>query len=628
MSEPTSTNFTTLEQVLSTDLNRVGGLAGKASQDLALALLGGIDSAVAPRDVVRRGMNATSGAGLSVNIEAGEMMRFSASVVANQSQYKLGVLAALQNVVLAPADPVNPRIDRISVTDTSLFTDSSIRNVLTLPSRVVVPTLINKTKSPSVTITVTTGAAGVSPQPPATPANNVAIWDVIVPAAAVTVNDNHLMDVRVRAQPIPYTGTHIVERGMGLSIGTALTDIAVSSGRAFVRGGLLENNSNKNFAFATVQEPGAAALAADQEWHAYVVSKGSGLPIGKNMADGFIVFLSQIAPNAIGIPSSNIQYNPLQGVGGAPALSIPTQFALYIGTIHTDASGNFESGGGGLLVNRDGTGTNRTIDAVTGRFAATAGFIKRPTFSWVDISTVRVGVTQMILFGTPLVWPGGNATWATSLAADGSPSDAASTWYYVYLRFRLTNTGARGAIRTVRPIISTQAPSEFGHKPTTEAGFGGFEYLYVGSFYNNASLNIEQFTKAGNTVLFTGSKQTLYGPFVDVAISPAFTTITALAPATSKTVLIHAQFGISQSGVAGTVTARLFPTTTIANNRIEWTNQVPGTGTEVVYDLVGTPIEISTNQFRANRSAVPAGSAFGLDVWQYGYIEDIESLNL
>ena len=640
MSEPTTMIQNSQEQVLSTDLNRIGGLAGKATQDALLALLGGIDAAIAPRDVVRRGLNLTPAAGMSVDLSPGEMMRFTAAVTPNQSQYKLGALLATQNLIIAPADPVNPRIDRISVIDTTVSTDSTVRNILQLPSRTVIPTAVNKTKNPSLTVTVTTGSPGVSPQPPATPANNVAIWDVYVPAAAVSISDNHLMDVRVRAQPIPYTGTHFVERGLGMSLGSTLTSIGVTSGRGFCRGGLIENNSNKDMTFAFIQEPGAPALAADQEWHCYVMSKGSGLPIGKNLSDGLIFVLSQIAPNAVGIPSSNINYNPLQGVG--PTLSIPTNFALYLGTIHTDAAGNFESGGGGVLLNRDGTSMNRAVDAFSGRMPATAGFIKRPTLSWVDVSTVRVGVSQLVLNGAPLVWAGGNATWATDLAADGSPSDQASTWYYVYLRYRVTNTGKRGALRTVRPRISTEAPNEFGHKPTAEAGFGGFEYLYVGSFFNNASSDIRQFVRSGNQTLWIGQKDTIPGAAVSDTPTRDTKTIPNL-PSTAKVAIVEVTAQMNLIGTAGdnaSSTLYVYANTGTTDPIIEIPlfHDVPFTASASIMNESAQfllPVNAS-KQFEITRT-VPAaygGRPLAATVsltapfFINGYIEDIESLNL
>lgn len=551
MTETQSVLFSTLEQVVSGDVNRAQALMGKALHDRLLALLAGISTGTAPRDVTLRGLNATVGAGLTVNIEAGDLLRFNAGAAAEESQYRLATLITAQALVLAAADPVNPRVDTISIVEASLDTDGQVRNILTLPGRVVVPVLVNKTRRPSATLTVTTGVAAANPAAPATPAGEVGIFDVYVPAAAVGLLDLHLMDRRLRFDPFRDNRAHCKEWGITVGPDPAVgTSVQVQSGRASVDGALAELFVDTAMTAASILEPGAPVLAADQEYHLYLLAMGMREAIGKGVANGLIWVLSLTAPSVSGSPSAPITFNPLAG-SGISAHTRTTQRALYAGPVHTDDAGNFELYGAGVPLNRGGTCVARAVDPTSGRFPLLSGWLRRPTFGWVDAATLSIGPCSPVLNGDPGWFVGANAAMVGNLAF--GEVEAVSTWYYVYLRQRLPGTGRFGAARSYRLVISSEAPNANGQKPTPEADVAGrlaSDYLYVGSAYNNGAGDLERFQRHENRTVW-------FEPFAALqpdppAIAPARTDVTARIPATSRTALVS-WYAQMYSGGAGTV---------------------------------------------------------------------------
>lgn len=637
MSKPVEVIFNTQEQLLSTDLMRVQDLSGKALMDALLALGGGVDAAVAPRDVVRRGLDATPGAGMQVVISAGELMRFAAGPSASVSEYRYGILAAAANAVITAADGVNPRIDRISALETTADSDSTSRNIISLPSRTVTPTPVNKTRSPTIGLVVTAGVAAAMPAAPATPAGRVPLWDVLVPAGAVSIGANHLMDLRVRMRPAASSRRHFRERGLQVGLSPAgVTTVRVTSGYADVDGAAGELFQDLDFpatGASSIIAPLEAALGADQEWHVYAVAKGQGVPVGKNITDGMIFVLSAGAPNAGGFPpGGGVTYNPLYGVAGAPAgLYATTQRALYVGSLRTDGSGNFEFGSGGVPLNRDGSTMAVGINPSQSNFAGwSAGFIKKPRFSWVDASTIRVGSAQLVLNGVPLIWAGANATWADIAGAgDGSASDAASTFYYVYLRFRVVGTG-RSARRSVRIRISTNPPNELGNKTgTPETGFQNFEYVYVGSFFNNAAQDIVQFVKEGSTYLYVPRAPDAVSPGGGAILGSTTTLVgsvvafTSFCPSTSRIAVIS-YHAIN----AGTVTAMYIFASTGNSIALANASHVAGFtngGNTRAQAVLSIPVHPTTKQWEAAVAGGGGGNNVDFTPIQMGYVEDVMS---
>lgn len=505
MAELETVLINTLEQVLSADMNRAQEKAGAHAQNLMLGIEGGVDDLATPsaHDVVLRGLACSVGAGLSVDISAGWLLQFqSGAPPADTSAYRFGVLSSATNLALAAADPVNPRIDRISASIVSTDSDPQVRNILTLPSRVVTPVLTNKTRTPLITLTVTTGVAGAAPSAPATPVGEVVLWDVFVPAAAAAVVADHMMDVRRYLQPAGLSRHHFRERGMILR-GSG-TDVLVGAGIGICDGARVLVDAEQTVAQASAAGVGEPAIATDQLWHVYVVPKGAGVPIGQNSSSGAIFALSTTAPSAGGFgPGAGISVNVLQGAAPAATANVlvASSALLYVGSIRTGpAVAQFTAEGCGTPLDRDGSRIASLLPD-----DAHNGWIHRPRFEWVSASSVRAHEGAYVLRGhhgriaAPIT-----ADMTTHMAS--GEVEGADTWYYVYLRSRTAwSVGSPGsaAVRdTPVLVISAEAPFVSGLKNTPEAGFTSQDYLYVGSFYNNASSNIARFRKQGDTTLF------------------------------------------------------------------------------------------------------------------------------
>ena len=550
MTAPKIALLNNLEQILSTDWNRVGALAGKAAMD-ALIFAEASFVHLTPRSVVLNGLNATIGAGLSVDISAGSLARFEVAAGVDASKYELGTLQALENVTFSAADFTNPRIDLIHGTPASNDTDSFNRNILVLPGRTVVSTSVSKTREPALTLAVEEGTATGSPSFPAAPAGSVALWYVLIPANAPTF-PIQLMDARVQFNPAALSRAH--HRVDGLYAGhtlTSLTDIIIRSGRALVDGAVLEHSLDQTFSPATsILSTGVGTLDPDTEYSIYAVAKGSGNPVGKAVTDGFIPILEPSnPPDPDGRPSSPITYRPLIGFG-ADVVVFTTSDALYLGTLHTDGtpSGQFQSGGDGIPLNRDGTSSDQTLDLACCGFEGRASFWMRPPIlRFVDADTVNVGPAAPVIGGQPGTFGGGNATMTGNLLTSPAPeaAEAASTFYYIYLRPRTSlTTITRGTIRHYELIISVQPPDTNGSLPIPESPFFSFEYRFVGSFFNDASSNIVEFQRDGHTVLFIPHAPFAlppgggdFGPSdtrVDIAVVTATTKLGSFCPKSSR----------------------------------------------------------------------------------------------
>lgn len=643
MSQPTIALFNSLEEILSTDLNRVGGLAGKAVMDSLLALIGGIDVTAPVPSVVRRGLLATPGGGLSTNISAGELMQFVAGAVADQSLLKLGAILAQVNVVHAAADPVNPRIDRISVTINTLDTDLSSRLELVLPARTVQSVNVNKTRNPNLVFTVTTGTPGANPVAPATPAGSTALWDVYIPANAANTIDNNYMDLRKRFSSFALLTAHLVERGLlaSTATGVGLTSLTISAGRAWANGGLLEMTADQSLTQAQLSNNGASA-ANSTEYHVYAIVKGSGDPVGKNITDGVVFVTSSVAPGIDGRPSSPVTYRPFFN-GGLNNVLATTTNALYLGTVHTDGTANYESGGAGIAISRDGKHVLANDDPHgAGWCGNSSGWVKRPTLSYVDANTVAIGNCAPVIGGQIGIFTGANANFAGNLVA--GEVRAGTKFYYVYLRRAVSQqntpgTWTRGAGRAYILRISNEAPNAFLGKPTPEAGFQGFEYVFVGSFLDVGGAAIRQFMKIGPEVYWDGGTDSLSsGALSD---EPARTAITVPnMPGTSKLAIVTLTCRVIATDVAGKsalVGFNIFGLTGLANpiatpeviadlyDNIatwmdgNWTGRIPLTGGRQ-FEMSRVPP--SGHAGRALAASVVA-QAFGS---VGGYVEELDDL--
>src|SRR3972149_10886957 len=121
MTEPTRVAWNTLEQVISTDLNRMGALAGKAAQ-APLSFMAQGFSSLAQVDAVVAGLDLSAGAGLAVELGAGTLIRYDFAATTS-SNYEIGHLDAVTTVALTASDVTNPRVDLIYGTPTTVLSD-------------------------------------------------------------------------------------------------------------------------------------------------------------------------------------------------------------------------------------------------------------------------------------------------------------------------------------------------------------------------------------------------------------------------------------------------------------------------------------------------------------------------
>lgn len=620
MSKPQSVLFNTDEEILSSDFNRLEQLSGKELMEALRNLVAGVGDASLPRTVTQRGLSATAGSGLSVNISPGTVMQFQTGPFTDESQYRLGRLDLSTNVVLAASNPTNSRIDLIVGTIASVDTDGTPRSILTPPARTVSPVVVNKTRKPALTLSVITGTPAAVPTFPTAPAGTTAIWFVFVSALATTLSDDRLMDARAYFFPASQINHHGIDSG--LSVGPDFSNpanIQILSGNGSMRGApfsLVQLSLNGSIYL----QPNVATYAPG-EYHVYAIAVGAAEPIGKSTANGVALVISPTPPNtSTARPSTTIAYNATDG-GSAVAQRLTTN-ALYLGTVRNTASGitpAWEAIGSGTLFG-NGTLLTPVLDATTGKFAANTGWVKKPKMLWVNGGQIDVRAPRFVLNGVP----GQFST--TALSLSNASLAQGETWlnltfYYVYVRTLVPQANKYGAVRSYALVASSEPPTTFGTKPTPEGSpaFASNDYLYVGSFYNVSagSMAARAFIRVGNITMWLERLQ-LYdadpGSSVRAAIAMA-------VPATTPFGIVNFQYRLT-TGFADVDTS-IYNGVGTSQPRIVLTSLQSST------DLISATIEIivSGPTFEVIRTAIAvSGEAYTLLAEQVGYVEDIEEL--
>lgn len=610
MVSPTRVNFNTLEQAISADLNRIGGLAGKAAQDPLISLTAGVLSSSTPRAVVRRGLDLSVSAGLGLTLEAGEFMVYDAGASADESKYSLGILLANAALTLAAADPVNPRIDAIHVAPVATATDSSVRNVLTLPSRAVSPVNVDKTILADLNVAITTGTPAATPSFPAVPGGRTAVWYVYVPAAAVALVNDHLMDARVYWQANG-NALNLNARIVGLdpAVGSTNTRAKLRKGQGYVTGIQAVATAEQDNLMSALIQLGEPAFAADTQYDFFVVAKGNGVPVGKTVPDGLVMVAtsSGAVPAANGQPSVSLIYGPLAFAAAnavaTATLSTSTTRALYIGSLVSGAAASFASDSqGSPALDRQGLVFAHSIHTPEGRMPWISGMIRPGRFEWVSAQSARIrGDCAVLVNGTPATVPTTTFDLTTDrvvTAPDGAGL-AASSWYYCYLRKRTSDVSSHKAPqRTFVPRMSIEEPGANGQKMTPEPGFNAQDYIYVGCVYNNGvGPAILEFTRDGSRYLFKDIQGGSLGAAV-VAPTKAIADFNFM-PKTARIGIGHMQILLDPTG-AGQVsdTTRIFAETGRATEQhqvlIEGAATAAGIRTTQTY-----PFEVVTSHLTA-----------------------------
>ena len=178
------------EQVLSTDINRLGKLASREAQNLLLnasrrddftdtagAPLRGVTGGIVERaDVL--GTIAGSAGSYNVNVGAGQAFMDITAPDVDSSDYSVVRWDNTVITSIAP-DAGTFRVDLIVATPAMVTADLQSRNILVDPVlRTVTPANVYKTSNPLATLSVVTGTPGDS-SAPAVPGGSVALWEVI-----------------------------------------------------------------------------------------------------------------------------------------------------------------------------------------------------------------------------------------------------------------------------------------------------------------------------------------------------------------------------------------------------------------------------------------------------------------
>lgn len=633
MTSPKQVLFNTREQILSSDSTRIGQLAGKAVMDALRDIEIGVEGTT-PRNATLFGLEANPGAGLSFDIDPGAIAFFDVSVVdPDASQYVLGRLSVTTNVALAAADPGNPRVDVIHATPTSSDTDNILRNVISLPTRVVTPTLINKTRDPAITLAVATGTPSATPATPAVPAGAIPLWYVFVPAAAAgPLTDSELADARIQFNTSGWSRKHGRLDGMYPFPVGATTNITFRTGTGAMNGAIKDILSEDTFdADDLFASAGGGPVGNDTEYHIYAVLKGSpSYPVAKTLDAVYVVATD--TPDEDGRPTGALfSYRPLRGIHDEWVHSTQPQ-ALYIGSALSTSTGVWQIGGDSQSLNKDGKSRQAVFTGTTAGFAGGAtGFLRKPQMTWVSATQVRIEEFGPLPVGVP-----GITTAALTATMPGDlvsgDSETADTWYYVYLRSAIPfSTPAHGGVvRNYTLVISTEAPNARLQKPTPEATFASSDYLFLGSFYNNSGSDIEPFDRTGDIVLWRLGDSDIIVP----ATNPSFTTHTLKMPATSRIGIIslNCSFTATAAAAVTRLINQFFQGTTSTaihdSKRTQEHNNYTGAAGGEVWDRHLGQMFIpcnSSGQFRTNVILTNV-SSHGLTINQQGYVEDVEHL--
>jgi len=513
MTSPRTVIFNTLEQILSTDMNRVGTLAGKAAMDTLLWISTGFSGAT-PKNATVQGLDLTAAAALTVDLSPGELLLYDGAASGDDSKMRLGRLDATENINLGPAAAANPRVDLIYATPTVVTSDSSIRNVLTLPARTVTPTLIDKTSDSGLSITVATGGESALPTPPVAPAGAIPLWYVFVGVGVGGFTDAEFIDARDKLQPESLAIQNERQHGCYIARDPLSTTSAIlENGVVTVGGRSVKVSSQQSFTGVGMSADGSTALTASTDYDIYMIAGGSLSPMGKNTNDGFVLRIeSGNAPQDSGFPIGSITYRPLPGVHDE--VRFTTTQALYLGSLRTNPGGGFETGGSGQPISRDGVSRDVTVEpGQIGVATLPHCWLRPPVVRYVSSEAISVGASQFLMSGIP-----GRigTTTVVDITTDlhNLEVEQNSTWYYIYMRNLVAKSAlSRTLVHSYVFELSSEKPDSFGRKPTPQVGFASDDYLYCGVVYNNSAGDFYPFRKNGHIYLLEGTS--LAAPWVD-----------------------------------------------------------------------------------------------------------------
>lgn len=650
MSIPTRVNFNTNEEVLSSDLNRVGNVAAAAALDSLLAANG-----AAARNVVARGLNLSTGTGLQVTVSAGAAARYDASNEGvDTSALIYGELASAATASLSAASPGNPRIDVISVGVSQVDSGSQTRSVIQLPARTVTSQSLDKTSRGELTVNVTSGTPAASPAFP-TPASatDIILGYVFVGAGATSVASEDIIEARSAVQPNNGPTEGALINGLSTRTFRDPTDtfnrVAITAGNAYRAGGFGRQTIDIETDVERLFAGGSGSLSADTEYYIYAVPSGPSTPA----TAPFVFAVSTTAPDEAGVPSAAISYSPFQTIGTSPApgrevATTTTLNGLFVGGFRTDASGNVQGVDSSPLLAPQGT-ANLPVVETRGTAAGSRNFwFAKPALSFANATDIEVtGGVGMVANECS----SNLETLTGSLPADVLGTRATSDFMYVFLRKTLPRSATTLVPRRDSFVvrISDTPPDQFarlGAGATPETNFTRDDYIYCGAVFLNAAQEFHPFSHESGTGrhyfglgLPVGTTSGIYGttgptpsgdPTQDSTTSAIATfTFGLYIPETTRRCAVSFRISNLNSVSPSRQSIRLL--------------DVPGTGpnsTTVLYGETAPPsspanalgpIEISARtgrNFEIEIEAFPAQGSFNqgiFDVKTHYFVEDVNN---
>lgn len=133
---------------------------------------------------------------LSASVAVGVGFIFDSGQTGNTPKYRMIKAASPISVVLAAADPTNPRIDRVSLSPNLAVTGTASRFVKAGGTGPIALQTVNKTQEMTYTLVVTQGTPSGSPSAPATPAGCLSLATLLVSASTGMSGAGAVTDTR------------------------------------------------------------------------------------------------------------------------------------------------------------------------------------------------------------------------------------------------------------------------------------------------------------------------------------------------------------------------------------------------------------------------------------------------
>lgn len=261
------------------------------------------------------------------------------SLTVDDSPFEVLRWRSVPALSFATPDGTNARIDLVVAMPGSADTDLVSRNILVNPSlRTIAPQNVNKTSNPTTAISVVTGTPASSPLPPAVPSGKLALFEVLVPAAAPSAATFSAVPRIFRRAPFPWSTMSGVLTGCRLIWDLTVDVTSASAGvslvgplnQVVIDGEIIDGSALTGVPVA--QDAGgnnpfaSAAGASDQPYYFYVVG-GRHAPQASNVLGGItpIAVVESLVP-----PSLANHFKPSSAIT-TPRGTTTIDGAVYVG---------------------------------------------------------------------------------------------------------------------------------------------------------------------------------------------------------------------------------------------------------------------------------------------------------